>query len=280
VTCRGSRALSLVAALCVAAAIPPPASADRDRAAITGDRPSECQARRRRRRRAAPRLTAEQRAQIERRHREAGAGVVRRWERQEPPPLVLLPLQGAARVTIVPSTGEGGFEADDLVLASQALASRDGGLHEIHPRLLELLYRTVRHFRSPYVHVVSGYRNGRATSRHTQGRAIDFVLPGIPDRRLASYVRSFGYVGVGIYPTSGFVHLDVRARSHFWSDSSAPDQPNRERPMLEPLTHRYDAAARRRGELPVADVESAEVAEAGSEEATAAAEATAVAEGG
>lgn len=178
---------------------------------------------------------------------------MRTWLREEPPPLVFLPTHGQARITLSPAGDEGGFDADDLALAARALGTREGATHEVHPRLVELVYRAVRQFRVPYVHVVSGYRDGRATSRHTQGRAVDFALPGVSDRRLAAYLRPQGFVGVGIYPVSGFVHLDVRARSHFWSDSSGPSQPARERPMLRSQTARFDAAARRRGVESVPD---------------------------
>ncbi|MDQ3037880.1 MAG: DUF882 domain-containing protein, partial [Myxococcota bacterium] len=179
---------------------------------------------------------------------------VRSWQRLTPPPLVFVPLRGRDRFALAPAGDEGGFDDAELALAKDALASRDGETHAIHPRLVELVYRAVRQFRAPYVHVISGYRTGRATSRHAQGRALDFVLPGVSDRRLAAYLRREGFVGVGIYPVSGFVHLDVRERSYFWSDSSGPGQPTRERAILAAQTSRYDAAARRRGIEPTEDI--------------------------
>jgi hypothetical protein len=167
---------------------------------------------------------------------------------------VFSPIHERTRWSLTPSSDQGGFEEDDLIVAGQALVSRDGETHPIHPRLVELVYRAVRYFRAPYVHVISGYRPGRPSSRHAQGRAIDFVLPGISDRRLAGFLRPQGFVGVGIYPVSGFVHLDVRGRSHFWSDSSGPSEPNRERPMLREQAARYDVAARRLGIEPLPDI--------------------------
>lgn len=210
--------------------------------------------RRARRRHRRPRLTAAQRRQIRRWHARASTRETRAWLAESPPPLVLFSLPGRTRLSLAPSSDEGGFEEDDLIIAAQALVSRDGETHPIHPRLVELVYRAVRHFRAPYVHVISGYRPSRASSRHAQGRAVDFVLPGVSDRRLAAYLRPQGFVGVGIYPVSGFVHLDVRSRSHFWSDSSGPSESNRERPMLGRQAARYDAAARRLGVEPVPDV--------------------------
>lgn len=168
---------------------------------------------------------------------------------------MLRPVHGAARFELVPDAA-GAFSSAMLGLAREAFTSRrDGTSHDVHPRLLELVYRAVSHFEVPYVHVVSGHRDGSATSRHSQGRAVDMVLPGVRDRRLAAYLRRQGFVGVGFYPTSGFVHLDVRGRSYFWLDRSGPGQRNRERAMLRRETYRQDARARRRGEIPIADVE-------------------------
>ncbi|AKF03618.1 YcbK family protein [Sandaracinus amylolyticus] len=252
-----SMVIAIVLALGSAAGLVPRADADDGVRACQhrGRSARRSRARSSRRRARRPRLTAAQRRQIQRWHQRASRSEVRAWARMDPPPLVFHPLRQRERVALVPASAEGGFDTDDLVLAQQALASREGAMHDIHPRLLELVYRAVRHFEVPYVHVISGYRDGRATSRHAQGRAIDFVLPGVSDRRLAAYLRPQGFVGVGIYPVSGFVHLDVRARSYFWSDGSGPSEPTRERAILAAQTSRYDAAARRRGEESIPDLD-------------------------
>ncbi len=153
--------------------------------------------------------------------------------------------------------------AEALSRAELAFAYRIDGTHApVHPRLLELVYRAARHFRAPFVHIVSGYRSGNPSSRHGQGRAIDLVLPGVTDRRLAAYLRPQGFVGVGIYPTSGFVHLDVRSRSYFWADASGPSQRNRERRIMRTLGPRFDRIARALGAEPVPDVEDTHEEEA------------------
>jgi hypothetical protein len=122
--------------------------------------------------------------------------------------------------------------------------------HPISPRLLDLVYRAMRHFDAPLVHLISGYRADRAGSRHTQGRAIDMVLPGVSNEQLAAYVRQFGFVGVGVYPKSGFVHLDVRDQSFFWLDNSLPNERCRPEPMLLGEAKLADVKARDRGEQP------------------------------
>jgi hypothetical protein len=76
------------------------------------------------------------------------------------------------------------------------------------------------------------------------------VLPGVSNEQLAEYVRQFGFVGVGVYPKSGFVHLDVRDKSFFWLDYSLPDERCRPQPTLLGEAKLVDEAARDRGEAP------------------------------
>src|SRR5690606_19570009 len=128
----------------------------------------------------------------------------------------------------------------------------DGSEHPIDDRLLELVYRAVKRYKAPYVHLVSGYRNrnGQGSSRHNQGRAADVVLPGVGDAQLAAFFRRQGFVGVGYYPVSGFTHIDVRDRSYYWVDRSGPGQRSRERSIRGQDVAVNDRKARKRGERP------------------------------
>jgi hypothetical protein len=134
--------------------------------------------------------------------------------------------------------------------------------------LLELVYRAVRFYRAPYVHVISGYRETRSTSRHNQCRAMDIVLPGVSDGRLVRFFRRQGYAGVGQYPVSGFVHVDVRERSYFWVDRSAPGRRSRPRRVASGEALLRDRQAERRGEEPVPDLEGMADDEGGGAETT------------
>lgn len=166
-------------------------------------------------------------------------------------PLVLAPVNGGERVTLTPDREDGGFSQAELLAAARVFTpSARAKPHPIAPRLLDLVYRAMRHFDAPLVHMVSGYRADRAGSRHTQGRAIDMVIPGVSNDELASYVRGFGFVGVGVYPKSGFVHLDVRDSSFFWIDDSLPDERCRTQPVMAEEAKLADQAARDRGEEP------------------------------
>jgi uncharacterized protein YcbK (DUF882 family) len=173
-----------------------------------------------------------------------------RGEGQAGPLLVLAALNTGERVELRAATERGGFSATDLDRAALLLRdTRSGNLHPIEPRLLDLVYDLETHFQSREVRVISGYRTprGRSSSNHGKGRAIDLVVPGSSDADVAEYARTLGFVGIGIYPTSGFVHVDVRERSYFWSDSSGPGRRNRERGILGDLALSSDRAAISRG---------------------------------
>ena len=45
-------------------------------------------------------------------------------------------------------------------------------------------------------------------SQHTKGNAVDIRLPDISPRALSKWIRGKRLGGVGIYRTSGFVHVD------------------------------------------------------------------------
>jgi uncharacterized protein YcbK (DUF882 family) len=95
-------------------------------------------------------------------------------------------------------------------------------------RLLRLLAQVSDHFGGRPLHIVSGYRlpGGltRDTSRHVAGEAIDFRILGVPLQELRDRCHKFAHVGVGYYPRTQFVHLDVRRQNARWTDWSLPGQ--------------------------------------------------------
>jgi uncharacterized protein YcbK (DUF882 family) len=101
-------------------------------------------------------------------------------------------------------------------------------MKEPHPRLVRLLARVSDHFGGRPIHIVSGYRkaggNTRATSRHVAGQAIDFRIPGVSLESLRDYCARLDHVGVGFYPRSNFVHLDVRRSNARWTDLAGPGE--------------------------------------------------------
>lgn len=68
------------------------------------------------------------------------------------------------------------------------------------------------------VTVTSGYRTpehnsavgGAAHSYHIQGLAADVVIRGMTSAQIAEIAKRVGFTGIGIYPTRGHCHVDVR----------------------------------------------------------------------
>jgi len=117
-------------------------------------------------------------------------------------------------------------------------------------RLVEMLSRISDHFGGRLITIVSGYRGAggrtRASSRHTNGHALDIRIQGVPNTALRDYIRTtFNHVGVGFYPRSHFVHIDVRERDAYWVDWSGPGEA---------------AQYQRRGEAPPSDASPEETA--------------------
>lgn len=98
-----------------------------------------------------------------------------------------------------------------------------GETKDIDVRLLDLLYALSRKTSTnePF-HVISGYRSPRtnaalraggggvaANSLHLLGQAIDIRVPGLKLRDLYRAAVALHGGGVGIYPASDFVHVDV-----------------------------------------------------------------------
>ena len=100
---------------------------------------------------------------------------------------------------------------------------RTGEVKEIDVRLLDLLNALSRKTAAdrPF-HVISGYRSPRTNaylraqghgvaehSLHLLGRAVDIRMPGLGLRDLYRAALSLRGGGVGFYPASDFVHVDI-----------------------------------------------------------------------
>jgi uncharacterized protein YcbK (DUF882 family) len=132
----------------------------------------------------------------------------------------------------------------------------NGAVHPVDPRLATIVAMISDHFKGRDVLLVSGYRpyspqQYTPHSNHNVGRAIDFSIRGISNQVLRDYCRTFRNVGVGYYPNSSFVHLDVRAAKAYWIDYAGPGQ----RPRYHVPEHAAEADEGA-GEVPVQGVSS------------------------
>jgi uncharacterized protein YcbK (DUF882 family) len=134
---------------------------------------------------------------------------------------------------------DGSYNVDALTALSHLLRCRRTDTEiAMEPRLFAILSHVYDHFGERRIEITSGYRNQRrTTSNHYRGSATDIHVPGIPPRQLRAFVETLdaGGMGVGIYPRSGFLHIDVRPPpSYRWIDHSPVDRrdPNRRPPPL------------------------------------------------
>jgi len=120
---------------------------------------------------------------------------------------------------------EGGDYVPDALAAMNNLLRdyRTGDVHPMAPNLLDLVATLQQQLETDAtVHVISGYRSPKtnaslhehssgvaAHSLHMEGEAMDIRIPGIELAHLRNAALGLQRGGVGYYPASDFVHVDV-----------------------------------------------------------------------
>jgi hypothetical protein len=95
----------------------------------------------------------------------------------------------------------------------------------VHPGLLVRLQRVAKRYPGKTIEIISGHRpDARSTSRHHHGFALDMRVAGVSREALRDFLRTFPETGVGYYPNSFFVHMDVREDKGYWVDRSGPGE--------------------------------------------------------
>jgi uncharacterized protein YcbK (DUF882 family) len=108
---------------------------------------------------------------------------------------------------------------------------RTGEVRAVRPELYEQLSRIYDHFEKKQIVLVSGFRFAeRNSSRHFHASAMDIKIPGVSINTMYAYAESLdpGGMGIGLYPTSQFIHVDFRAPgepSYRWVDYSGHSGP-------------------------------------------------------
>jgi uncharacterized protein YcbK (DUF882 family) len=106
---------------------------------------------------------------------------------------------------------------------------RDGREHPMDPRLFDALhaintrletsqpFQLISGYRSPHTNAMLHARSSGVAekSQHTLGKASDVRVQGVDLRHLRKAALDVGAGGVGYYPVSNFVHVDV-ARVRQW----------------------------------------------------------------
>jgi uncharacterized protein YcbK (DUF882 family) len=144
---------------------------------------------------------------------------------------------------------------DDAALAKLDDMWRDprsGDVRAVRAELYEHLSRICDQYPDHRVDLVSGFRfHERDSSRHFHASAMDIRIKDVPIRELYEFAQTLdigvaneGALGVGIYPTSQFIHVDFRAPgepSYRWTDWSGHDSgkrksPGRTQPARKPVS--------------------------------------------
>jgi len=128
------------------------------------------------------------------------------------------------KLTRVTYWADGEYVPDALAAINKALRDwRTGEIHTIEPNLLDLVYAIGRKLDTACkFELISGYRSAKtnaflrtfdsevaARSLHMEGQAIDLSLPIRPLKQVYDAALAMQVGGVGYYPKSNFVHLDV-----------------------------------------------------------------------
>lgn len=124
----------------------------------------------------------------------------------------------------------GKYVPDALAEAMRVLRDwRNGEEHVMDPRLFDVLHaiHTRLDVKVPF-QIISGYRSPEsnammherspgvaAHSQHMLGKASDIRLQGVELTNLHKAAMSLGAGGVGFYPVSNFVHVDVATVRHW-----------------------------------------------------------------
>jgi uncharacterized protein YcbK (DUF882 family) len=102
--------------------------------------------------------------------------------------------------------------------------SLTGDVHHFDPRLFDVLFDLTKTSGRPdsEIQVICGYRTPQTNeflrthttgvakqSLHMQAEAIDIRLPGVKTSALRDAALAFERGGVGYYPASDFIHVDV-----------------------------------------------------------------------
>ena len=125
---------------------------------------------------------------------------------------------------------KGRYVPDALAAAQHALRDwRNGEEHFMDPKLFDVLHGISQKLdtRQPF-QIISGYRSPQSNatmhahssgvaehSQHMQGKASDIRVEGVDLNHLHKAALSLQAGGVGLYPVSNFVHVDV-ARVRTW----------------------------------------------------------------
>src|SRR5262245_15140839 len=128
---------------------------------------------------------------------------------------------------------------------------KSGEVRAVRAQLYEHMSRIYDHFGGKPISLVSGFRltGERDSSRHYHASAMDIRIKDVSIRDAYNFAETLdtggvGALGIGLYPTSQFIHVDFRAPgepSFRWVDTSGHTptrhkNPGRTHPARKPVS--------------------------------------------
>jgi uncharacterized protein YcbK (DUF882 family) len=150
--------------------------------------------------------------------------------------LLLYNTHTAERIDIVYRRGDEYIPAALAKLDNFLRDHRTGDVRHFDPRLYDILYDLKSSIGHPdaEIDIVCGYRTSSTNetlrahttgvaknSLHIQAEAIDLRMPGVDTLKLRKAALALGRGGVGYYPHSDFIHVDV-GRVRQWCFECSP----------------------------------------------------------
>ncbi len=133
--------------------------------------------------------------------------------------LLELSILARPRVADRPDARDLAAHANDPELFASEVRRLDAGL-------LTRLQVIADRFPGHDIEITSGYRpDASETSRHRTGHALDVRVVDAPLDQVHAVALLLDESGVGLYPTSEFLHVDVRPRVTRWVDLAGPGEP-------------------------------------------------------
>jgi uncharacterized protein YcbK (DUF882 family) len=152
---------------------------------------------------------------------EAGASVRLHKPRGGEGRFLLESVNSHEQVEVVFDLASGDLEEDAYRAVKRLMRCRRTGTEApIDPRLIELLWRFSQRTGQKIL-LVSGFRTppfAAPASYHIRGMAADIRIPGMTALMVRDLAHAMGVHGIGYYPRSQFVHVDLRDEPYFWTD--------------------------------------------------------------
>ena len=148
--------------------------------------------------------------------------------------LRLYDVNAESSITVAPFLADGSCSASGFSQLREFMrCRRTGHTMDMNPDLVRLLMRIAKRFDNATLHVISAHRapDGVVTSersQHGKGTASDIRVEGVSVETLAAVAKQEGARGVGMYPRSRFVHVDVREKAYSWIDNGDAEDDERD----------------------------------------------------